>query len=146
LGKGDIASIGQGGDNESTTVSYILVVIPCKPIANLDCANSLFKSSELLLFVNIELELRLPLEMLLVSNLSGDKHIDNISLMDINSNNGNDLNTKLIIKMNSDSLNQVIDSLLSDNSVVFHSILTTTIHVIELPDSLFSPNNLCTKK
>jgi len=93
LGKCDIASISQGSDDESTTVSNILVVILGKPIANLDCANSLLNSSDLDLLINVEFELRLPLEMLLVSNLPGDEHINDISFMDIDSNDGNDLNT-----------------------------------------------------
>jgi len=82
----------------------------------------------------------------MVSNLSGDEHINDISLVDIDSNNGDDFNTEFIWKLNSDSLNEIVNSLLNDNREVLHSILATTVHIIELPDCLFSPYDLCAKE
>jgi len=66
--------------------------------------------------------------------------------MDINSNDRDDLDTKLFVEWMSDTLNQLINTLLDQDEVVFHCILATTVHVIELTNSLLSPDDLGGKK
>jgi hypothetical protein len=93
LGQGDVASICEWGDNESTAVADILVVVVGLPVANLRDTDSLLVLRALIL--HVESELSYPDEHALVLNLLHDKLLNDISLMDINGNDGDDLVTKI---------------------------------------------------
>lgn len=84
--------------------------------------------------------------MLLVDDLLVDEHLDHISLVHINGNDSDDFDTKLLVKWVTDSLNKIIDTLLDEYRVIFHGSLTTSIHIIELPDCFLSPDDLSAKK
>jgi hypothetical protein len=105
LSKSDVASISEWSDDKSTAVSDILVVILGSPVTNLGSANTLLFVSYLDLILKIELELTLPLEVTLICNLLFDEHLDHISLVYINGNDSDDLDTKIFGQWMSDSLN-----------------------------------------
>lgn len=106
----------------------------------------MFLGSNFNLIFKIKFKLTLPFEVTLISNFLIDEHLDHISLMYINSNDSNDLDTKILGQWMPYSLNEIIDSSLEDNEVIFHSIFTTTIHIIELTNSLLCPYDLSSKK
>ena len=140
LGKGDVASIGKWGNNESTAVTNVLVVVVGRPIAD-----SWYADLLLVLGVpqlHVELELTLPLEETGVSDLVDDERLDDISLVDINGDDSNDFDTEIGTKRSSDSLNQVLDTNKDGGEEFFHGSLTTSFEVIEGSGSSLSPHDL----
>jgi len=140
LSKGDVASIGKWGNNESTAVTNVLVVVVGRPIADSWDADLLLVLGVLQL--HVELELTLPLEETGVSDLVEDERLNDISLVDINGDNGNDFNTKIVNQWGSDSLNQVLDTHKDGGKELLHGSLTTSLQVIEGSGGSLSPHDL----
>ena len=71
--------------------------------------------------LKIKLELRLPLEVLRVSDFLVDKHVDYISTVHINCNNCDDSVSDEWGQILSDSLNEFLDAEEDVVQVIFHS-------------------------
>ena len=77
LRKCDIAPICQWCNNQSSTVTNVLIVVVSGPVTNLGNANSLLVFGVAVL--HVELELTLPCEALLIIHLGEAEFVNNIS-------------------------------------------------------------------
>jgi hypothetical protein len=93
LRKSDVASICQRSDDQSSTVTDVLVVVVSGPVTNLGDADSLLVFGVSVL--HVELELALPEEALLVIHPEEAEFVNNISGVHIDCNDGDDLNSEV---------------------------------------------------
>lgn len=144
LRKCDIASICQWCNNQSSAVTNVLIVVVSGPVTNLGNADSLLVFG--VSVFHVELELTLPREALLVKHLIQAEFVNNISGVDINSDDCNDLDSEIIVQWSSDSLNQMTDSQYNHIVVVFHCCLTSTLMFIKGSASFFGPHDTSGQK
>jgi hypothetical protein len=92
LSKGNVAAISQVCDNKPTAVADVFVVVVGLPVANPDHADFAVLLNALVLF-EVEAQLLLPLERLHVGDLFLDKVRNDITLLHIDSNDRDNLDT-----------------------------------------------------
>ena len=121
LSKGNVAPIGQVGDDEPTAVADILIVVIGAPVANPDDAYfAVLLDTKSLVLLEVEAQLLLPLERLHVSDLLRDEVRDDITLLDIDGDDGDDLGAQIIVKVGTDALDQGVKTLEDDVQIVLH--------------------------
>ena len=121
MGKCDIASISQGGNDESSDIADVLIVVIGAPVANPDDAYfAVLLDTKSLVLLEVEAQLLLPLERLHVSDLLRDEVRDDITLLDIDGDDGDDLGTQIVVKVGTDALDQGVKTLDNDVQIVLH--------------------------
>jgi len=119
LCKSDVASISQRSNDESTAVTDVFIVVEGSPIA--DTGNAYLVLVFRLFKFHVELELRLPGEVATVGNLAENEHINNITLVDVDGNDCDNLASKNGIQVLTYTLNEVLDAQKNEVEVIFHS-------------------------
>lgn len=83
--------------------------------------------------------------MLGVGDLFGDEHVNGVSFMDINSNDGDNLSSEYRVKILSDSVNKVLDTNEDEVKVVFHCAFASTFELFKGSSRSLSPHHLSAK-